>query len=102
MIVVINAHPTELPDGATVADAVARATADLPASAPFAVAVNLQFVPRAQYPHTPTDIADAPSTVTKNTGSRLWIISDERSMNRLTKPRAITPWGNLIDTPDGC
>ena len=44
----INAQPAELPDGASVADAVARATDGQPPQAPFAVAVNLQFVPRGQ------------------------------------------------------
>ena len=34
----------------------------------------------------PTTSALAPSVVTRNTGSRLWIISDEMSISRLTKP----------------
>ncbi len=53
MHVLINAQPHELAEGATVADAVARVRPDADISAPFAVAVNLQFVPRAQYAHTP-------------------------------------------------
>jgi hypothetical protein len=35
---------------------------------------------------TPTVNALAPNVVTMNTGSRLWTNSDDRSMNRLTKP----------------
>ncbi|BCO13285.1 hypothetical protein RIMD111065_16410 [Aeromonas hydrophila] len=34
-----------------------------------------------------------PSTVTMNRGSRLWIISDEMSISRLTKPSTQTPRG---------
>ncbi len=45
MQVTINQIAIELPPGASVADAVAQ-QAPKP---PFAVAVNLQFVPRSQY-----------------------------------------------------
>jgi sulfur carrier protein len=45
MEVHINQHVQQLPDGATLADAIAV----LQARPPFAVAVNLQFVPRASY-----------------------------------------------------
>ena len=45
MIVSINNQPVELPPGATVADAI-RA---IHAVAPFAAAVNMQFVPNSQY-----------------------------------------------------
>jgi len=48
MNVLINQQATALPDAATVADAVAAH----PTQGPFAVAVNLQFVPRSQYAHT--------------------------------------------------
>jgi hypothetical protein len=41
----------------------------------------------------PTDRALAPRAVTKKTGSRLWIISEEISMNRDTKPSATTVRG---------
>src|SRR5687768_259283 len=41
----------------------------------------------------PTANAEAPSPVTMNTGSRLWIISDETSMKRLPKPRIQTVRG---------
>lgn len=43
--VLINQAPYQLPTGATLADAVALAQVQ----APFAAAVNLQFVPRGQY-----------------------------------------------------
>lgn len=42
----INQVPHELPKGATLADAIAR----VGIRPPFAAAVNLQFVPRHQYP----------------------------------------------------
>src|SRR5688500_10186994 len=42
---------------------------------------------------TPTDNALAPKVVTRNTGSRLCTSSEDRSMNRLTKPRAQTVEG---------
>lgn len=45
MNVIINQIPTELPEGATLADALAR-WAPTP---PFAVAVNLGFVPQTAY-----------------------------------------------------
>lgn len=45
MNVFINQTTVALPEGATVADAVAH----LAPQPPFAVAVNLQFVPNARY-----------------------------------------------------
>ena len=45
MNVFINQNAVQLPDGATVADAVPH----LAPQPPFAVAVNLQFVPSARY-----------------------------------------------------
>ncbi|WP_313074304.1 sulfur carrier protein ThiS [Melaminivora sp.] len=45
MNVLINQTPTELPAGATVADAVAH----LAPRPPFAVAVNMQFIPNTRY-----------------------------------------------------
>lgn len=45
MKVLINAVPTELPDDARVADAVAL----LAPAPPFAVAVNLAFVPQSAH-----------------------------------------------------
>lgn len=41
----------------------------------------------------PTANALVPSTVTMNSGNRLWIISDEISISRLTKPSTHTPRG---------
>ena len=41
----------------------------------------------------PTTNAEAPRLVTMNTGSRLWMSSDETSMSRLTKPSTHTPRG---------
>ncbi|MGQ9838559.1 MAG: sulfur carrier protein ThiS [Cyanobacteriota bacterium] len=48
MRVFINQEPRELPDGLTLAEAVAL----LQVSSPFAVAINLNFVPRSQYAQT--------------------------------------------------
>ncbi len=45
MNISINQTPHELPDGATVADAVAA----IAARPPFAVAVNTTFVPNTRY-----------------------------------------------------
>ena len=45
MNILINQTPHELPDGATVADAVAA----IAARQPFAVAVNTNFVPNTRY-----------------------------------------------------
>ena len=45
MHILINQKPYELPESATVADAVAA----LAAQPPFAVAVNTQFVPKTRY-----------------------------------------------------
>ena len=41
----------------------------------------------------PTLNALAPSAVTMNSGSRLWIISDEMSISRLVKPSIQMPAG---------
>ena len=48
MQVLINNQSHQLPDNATLADAVQA----IAASGPFAAAVNLQFVPRARYART--------------------------------------------------
>src|SRR5579863_4739220 len=50
----------------------------------------------------PTISVLAPSTVVRNTGSRPWIISEEMSMNRLTKPSAHTPRGMARSPAPGC
>ncbi|MBS0317287.1 MAG: sulfur carrier protein ThiS [Proteobacteria bacterium] len=48
MNVVINQNERELADGATLADAIAL----LDVKPPFAAAVNLRFVPRAEHART--------------------------------------------------
>ncbi|QNP49057.1 sulfur carrier protein ThiS [Diaphorobacter aerolatus] len=45
MNVTVNQNSVDLPDNASVADLVAQ----LQAKPPFAVAVNMQFVPKASY-----------------------------------------------------
>ena len=52
--------------------------------------------------HRGTVVTLAPSTVTRNTGNSAWIISDETSMQRLTKPSAHTPRGMRASVADGC
>ncbi len=42
---------------------------------------------------TPIVIMEAPRTVTMNTGSRLWISSEDMSMNSEPKPKARMPVG---------
>ena len=63
MNISINQIPHELPEGATVADAVAA----IEARPPFAVAVNTTFVPNTRYaaqPLQPGDRVDIISPVT--------------------------------------
>ena len=64
MQVFINQQPHQLPAGATVADAVAV----LQPSGPFAAAVNLRFVPRAQYASTPLVEGDQIEIIAPVTG----------------------------------
>jgi len=52
MRVTINQTPHQLPDGSTLADAVAV----LQPSGPYAAALNLQFVPKSQ--HAATALAE--------------------------------------------
>jgi len=54
MKVFINKNQHELPEGATLADAIAA----IQAKPPFAAAVNTQFVPNAQYPQHPLQAED--------------------------------------------
>ncbi|TSE27372.1 thiS: thiamine biosynthesis protein ThiS [Tepidimonas sediminis] len=68
MNVELNGRPLPLPDGATVADAVACAERELDLRPPFAVALNLQFVPRAQYAATPLREGDRLEIITPITG----------------------------------
>ncbi|APW46677.1 sulfur carrier protein ThiS [Rhodoferax antarcticus] len=49
MKVLINRTPCELPEGATLAQAVAASLV----APPFVAALNLQFVPKTQYDQTP-------------------------------------------------
>ncbi len=50
---------------------------------------------------TPTASTLTPSVPTRNSGSRLWIISEEMSINMLTKPSTQTPAGMLAETMAG-
>lgn len=54
MKVLINQTPCELPEGATLAQAVAASQVE----PPFAAALNLQFVPKTQYDQTPLTEGD--------------------------------------------
>lgn len=45
----------------------------------------------------PTVSMLTPRAVTMKTGSRLWIISEEMSMSRLTNPRAQIPAGRRLE-----
>ena len=42
-----------------------------------------------------------PSTVTMKTGNRLWIISDEMSISRLTNPSAQMAAGRRVTVAEG-
>lgn len=64
MRVLINHTPHELPKGATVADA-AQAVGAKP---PYAVAVNLQFVPKTQHASTTLQPNDAVEIIAPVTG----------------------------------
>jgi sulfur carrier protein len=64
MNILINQQPWQLPEHATVADAVAAHGA----SGPFAVAVNLCFVPRPQYASTPLREGDQIDIIAPVTG----------------------------------
>jgi len=64
MKVWINQREYELPEGATLADAVAA----LAAQPPFAAAVNTQFVPRSQYAAQPLREGDRIEIISPVTG----------------------------------
>lgn len=64
MQIFINHKPRELPEGATLADAV-RVLRPQP---PFAAAVNLQFVPRTAYERQPLHDGDRIEIITPVTG----------------------------------
>ncbi|MEN9905424.1 MAG: thiamine biosynthesis protein ThiS [Pseudomonadota bacterium] len=64
MQVLINHQAYQLPDNATLADAVQA----IGASGPFAAALNLQFVPRARYAQTPLAEGDKIEIIAPVTG----------------------------------
>lgn len=64
MQVLINLHPHELPEGATVADALTA----IQARAPYAVAVNTVFVPFSQHPHHLLQAGDRVEVISPVTG----------------------------------
>jgi hypothetical protein len=45
-------------------------------------------------------VMEAPSTVAMNTGSRLWISSEEMSINIETRPKVQMPTGNPRNATD--
>lgn len=64
MNISINQIPHELPEGASVADALAR----IAARPPFAVAVNTAFVPNTQYAQRPLQAGDRMEVIAPVTG----------------------------------
>jgi sulfur carrier protein len=62
--ITLNGQPLQLPAGASLLDA-AQASGVQP---PFAAAVNLQFVPRSQYPNTPLKSGDQVELISPVTG----------------------------------
>ena len=64
MNVLINLQPYELPDGATVADALAA----MQARPPYAVAVNTIFVPAPEHPRHPLQAGDQVEVISPVTG----------------------------------
>lgn len=64
MQIFINQEPRELPEGATLADAIQA----LQPQPPFAAAVNLHFVPRAAYERQPLRDGDRIEIITPVTG----------------------------------
>ena len=64
MNVLINLQPYELPEGATVADALAA----MQARPPYAVAVNTVFVPALEHPRHPLQAGDRVEVISPVTG----------------------------------
>lgn len=62
--ITLNGQARRLPIGTTLADA-AHASGVRP---PFAAAINLQFVPRTQYPHTVLNDGDQLELISPVTG----------------------------------
>jgi len=64
MNILINLQPYELPEGATVADALAA----MQARPPYAVAVNTVFVPAPEHPSHPLQAGDRVEVISPVTG----------------------------------
>lgn len=64
MNILLNQQPLALPEGANLADALALQAL----RPPYAVAVNTQFVPRAQYAARPLQDGDRVEVVSPVTG----------------------------------
>ncbi len=64
MNILINLQPYELPEGATVADALAA----MQARPPYAVAVNTVFVPATEHPSHPLQAGDRVEVISPVTG----------------------------------
>ncbi len=64
MKVLINQIEHELPEGATLADAVAA----LQPRTPFAAAINMTFVPKTKYTDTPLNAGDRIELIAPITG----------------------------------
>ena len=64
MQVLINLQPHDLPEGATVADALAA----MQARPPYAVAVNTVFVPSPEHPRHPLQEGDRVEVISPVTG----------------------------------
>ena len=64
MHITVNLKPCELPENATVADALAAVAAQLP----YAVAVNTAFVPAAQHASHPLQDGDRMEVISPVTG----------------------------------
>jgi len=64
MNILINQNTTDLPEGASVADVVAH----LAPQPPFAVAVNLQFVPQSGYAEHVLQSGDSVEIIAPVTG----------------------------------
>jgi len=62
--ITLNGQPLALPEGASLADAVAASGVQ----PPFAAAVNLQFVPRTRYAQTPLQAGDKVELISPVTG----------------------------------
>ena len=62
--------------------------------------MTINAVDSARPSISPTINALAPSEPTRNNGNRLWIISDETSINRLTKPSTQMAGGILVRVID--